>query len=990
MTKAWCRAWTVVACVLLAPAGGRAQEAATRIDRLIAEADRLASQQVRRADLSLPVYRDAVALADREGESERAARARIMLGRALFNVHQTGESRRVLEQASSLASRIRSPALESLALRYLSFLEVEEGNYAGADRTLARSTELAKLAGDVRYEIGALNSRSVVNRRQGRLAMAQGYAEHALRLVDAALAEGRPLDSDALFAVPFNVGKALAESGDFSEAIVYLDRAFEAATRTGNHGGQWHALHDSAEWYQAQGDSGRAARYHERALELGRKAEARDMEAHSLRGLGIVAETRGDHTEAIARYSAAAGLYERIGMTAEIPKTLVALSRVEADAGRHLEARHSIERALAQARRFNQSSGLARAYLERARQRARTGRHAAAAEDYEAALKIAREAGLRPLVPVALAGLARAARDLADPQQAVERYWQSGLAIESLRTHIGPMDQRSAFAAATHATYAGLIETWLDLDRETPGAGSRYQAFLALERERTQNLEQALNDASVDRSRTVPAERRERQRQLHRRVAELQTRLMNDQVGRAGHSQLLAELDDAERALASVESERAAPERDEEPSTLGAPSDAPAAPVSASEARTEVAILQRTLRPGEALIAYALDRFAFVVTRDRFDLVPLEPPVALGDRITFFMAALADSNADAARRSGAPLARALVAPVLAVLPRGTGSLLIGASGALAGLSFAALPVATPAGDGALRPLVASYAVAHVPSLSALARLRSPRRKASRQLLAVANPDLPGAEPEGELAAILRGPRLAPLPFSEEEISAVSRHATASWLLLKGSGATEAALKRLSLAEYQTLHFATHAILDSDHPSRSAMVLAPGSDNEDGLLQPREIYDLELSADLVVLSACRTASGRVSNAEGMDSLARAFMYAGARAVVGTLWDVDDRATARVMERYYAELADDASGGAALRAAQLRNAGDRPYDTAGSWAGFVIAGDPLARPDLSPAPWPGRIPPLWILIAVPVGLTGVVVIRLAARRRAPCTR
>jgi hypothetical protein len=104
---------------------------------------------------------------------------------------------------------------------------------------------------------------------------------------------------------------------------------------------------------------------------------------------------------------------------------------------------------------------------------------------------------------------------------------------------------------------------------------------------------------------------------------------------------------------------------------------------------------------------------------------------------------------------------------------------------------------------------------------------------------------------------------------------------------------------------------------------------------------------------VVLSACRSATGRAGRAEGVQSLGRAFLHAGARSVVGTLWDVEDRATRRLVERFYAELTQGAPVGAALRAAQRAGFGRDPWASARDWAGFVAIGEPLARPRLARA-------------------------------------
>ena len=141
-----------------------------------------------------------------------------------------------------------------------------------------------------------------------------------------------------------------------------------------------------------------------------------------------------------------------------------------------------------------------------------------------------------------------------------------------------------------------------------------------------------------------------------------------------------------------------------------------------------------------------------------------------------------------------------------------------------------------------------------------------------------------------------------------------------------------------------IHLAAHGLGDEMEPDRAAIVLAAGSAAEDGLWQAREIRHTRLHADTVVLSACETGTGRLQGEEGIMNLARAFLTAGAKSVVASLWDVDDRSTATLMESFYANLAKGASVRDAIRSSQLdfiKTYGDKanPY----LWAGFEVIGD-----------------------------------------------
>jgi CHAT domain-containing protein len=151
----------------------------------------------------------------------------------------------------------------------------------------------------------------------------------------------------------------------------------------------------------------------------------------------------------------------------------------------------------------------------------------------------------------------------------------------------------------------------------------------------------------------------------------------------------------------------------------------------------------------------------------------------------------------------------------------------------------------------------------------------------------------------------------------------------------------------SLREYRIVHFATHGLLNNRRPELSGIVLSlvnEGGRSENGFLQVHEIYNLRLRADLVVLSACRTALGKDISGEGVVGLTRAFMYAGAARVVSSLWEVESKATAELMTRFYRKmLREKLEPAAALRAAQISMSQDPRWRSPYYWAGFVIQGD-----------------------------------------------
>jgi CHAT domain-containing protein len=181
-------------------------------------------------------------------------------------------------------------------------------------------------------------------------------------------------------------------------------------------------------------------------------------------------------------------------------------------------------------------------------------------------------------------------------------------------------------------------------------------------------------------------------------------------------------------------------------------------------------------------------------------------------------------------------------------------------------------------------------------------------------------------------------------------------------------AGESDVKAQPLDGFQLIHFASHVRPDELHPERSSIVMAPSA-GEDGYLQAREIERLRLRSCLVVVSGCRSAGGRLVGGEGTLGLSHALYGAGARSLLLSLWDVDDAATAELMDAFYDELAE-APVGEALRRAQVRLLRSRRWSAPAHWAGFFVSGDASQRVEL--APRPGAAPRLTAGLLAVAGL------------------
>jgi CHAT domain-containing protein len=608
------------------------------------------------------------------------------------------------------------------------------------------------------------------------------------------------------------------------------------------------------------------------------------------------------------------------------------MSRVQFRSGDRAAARASLDRAKAALSKMDQPLVTSMYGLESGRQKFDSGDLTGSETEYLSALSTARNNNLDSYSASALLGLAEIARARRSVDLALQRYAGAADAIDATRARIPSIEQRTAFVSATHRIYEGWVDTLLDAQHPE-------QAFLVLERERSRNLLDALVSQTIER----PAEALA----LNGLISSLQIDLTALSLTPARRKLLLGRLDDAERKLDLLQM----------PAKKQAPFHA------------DLDALRRALRRDEAWIEYAARPnrvIAFLVTPHGLH-VSQHAVGSLESRVEFFNDLLNSANSEEAVRAGAALSRDLLGDVLPQA-RSARRLIIGVAGELAALPFDALPdLQNPS-----KPLLARYEIAYAPSLAMLAEVRDRRAAVPRY-------DLLGVAPlaSGTIAAALpvyRSAALAPLPGSGREVSEVARLMRGRTDELLGASATETAFKHLRLRDYKVIHLATHALLDPQFPSRSGIVFSRGSSSDDGWLQMREIYQLNLSGQLVVLSACQTAFGTVSSAEGMHSLARAFTYAGANAVVGTLWKVQDTAAASIVQDMYSAISRGQSISAALRTAQLQAAGPNPYRTARDWAGWVATGDASARPDLHPPILQARAFQMNILVAVAAVLIG----------------
>ena len=368
-----------------------------------------------------------------------------------------------------------------------------------------------------------------------------------------------------------------------------------------------------------------------------------------------------------------------------------------------------------------------------------------------------------------------------------------------------------------------------------------------------------------------------------------------------------------------------------------------------------MANLENDLSPDEAFLEYVLDdptSFCISVTRRGAQVHPLP---ATRKEVEKLVQQFVDDVR--AKGAGIGVSKQLFQSLVDSIPEAKTAtrLIIAPDGVLNLLPFEALR------DLQGEYLLKSRVISYVPSGTILDVLRRGKTvgRAPRPLLAVgdvAYENQGGAgrripAPDTIRGRVLRGMSdlsglpLHDLPQTREEVEEIGKIVGSDSILLLGKDATETKFKKEPLDQFRVLHLAVHGFADTQYPERSALVLGTDAKSgDDGLLQVREIIRLRLNADLTTLSACDTGVGKLEGQEGVSNLVGAFLVAGSKSVVASLWSADDTFASALMQRFYGRLAEGENTSLALRHAKLdllAKYGDQlsPF----YWAAFITVGE-----------------------------------------------
>ena len=801
--------------------------------------------------------------------------------------------------------RLRSKA-ETMSFVDLSrFLNEQLQNpMVQADRTLRLWCLIAKGYTDIEIDYRAskrdwleaqdiaksLSQDQWVTRASGELGLIgflEGNPGRAARLLGGALLSTMA-NGDTAGQVRFLelLGRGFEEVNRHAEALKFFERAIKLAEADPDCGLPYMGYEGKAQALVSLGRTDEAKAVLLNALAKARSQEKRGHEAQLLILLAKLAAQGGDRQQAV-KYLEDAGQFA----------TQSQLYRMEADAMFEL------------AQIYRDAGDLSRADA-----RATQG------------LAASQRVGDRYYVPRNLTMLADLKARRGNFAEANALYEHAEDVIEGMLISVDEPYWNSSAAAAMSETYLRHFEL-VAKNGAAPGA------FGVLERVRGRTLAWALKDRKAR-----PATESDQTVALEGDVAGLQARLMQTNSA-PEREQLLDNLVESERRLGLAWTEDVPNRR------------LPMQPAA-------LANVENDLHPDEVLLEYVLDdpiSYCISVTRRGAHVHVL--PIGRKEVET-----LAERFVDEVRAKGTGIetSKRLFRELLEPIPEAkrAARLIVVPDGALNLLPFEALR------DNASEYLLKSRVISYVPSGSILDVLRRARKNESgaKPFLGVGDVayqnqggvDSRISAPDSVRGRVLRGVadlsgmRLQDLPRTREEVEEIGKIVGPNAMILLGKDATETAFKKEPLEQFRVLHLAVHGFADTQYPERSALVL--GTDpksGDDGLLQVREIIRLRLNAELTTLSACDTDVGKLLGQEGVSSLVEAFLVAGSKSVVASLWSADDTFASALMDRFYQRLGGGEDAGSALRNAKLdlmAKYGEQlsPF----YWAAFVAVGETSA--------------------------------------------
>jgi CHAT domain-containing protein/Flp pilus assembly protein TadD len=727
-----------------------------------------------------------------------------------------------------------------------------------------------------------------------------------------------------------SIGNAHSNSGDKAEALIFYNQALPLFLKVSDRWGEAITFNSIGRVYSHLGDKKQALIFYNQALPLFRAVKDRWGEASTLTGIGNAHSNSGDQQQALTFYNQALPLFRKVRDRHGEATALTSIGRVYADLGDQQQALTFYNQALPLFRAVSDRWWEASTLTGIGNAHSHSGRKEQALTFYNQALPLFHKVRDRHGEAYALSYIGIVYSNLGNKKVALEKFDAAIKIVEDLRSKIVNPEFRTAYFATVQNIYKFKIDLLMELHKQNPSEKYDIQAVETTERSRARSLVELLTEAKVDIRAGINPELLNRENNLDQTLdllgkqrQELASRPKEDQ-------QAISEID--QKIVKSIEEQEQLRTEIRQASPSYAALKFPE-PISLPQIR-------QVLDDDTVLLTYSLGSersYLWLVSKTEVQSYELPKSSIIEDQAKEFYNQQKKNpfKADRNKQVGVKLSQMLLQPVANKLS--TKRLLIVGDGILDYIPFAALPGCKDGTCNDSLPLVSQHEIVHAPSVSTLAILRNEQhRKPSKTLAIIADPVL-GANF-----------KLEPLPHAREEAKAIMRLVPeADRTVNFGFEANREFATSSELGKYRYILFATHGIFDSERPELSGLVLAgidKNGQSQNGSLRLNDIFNLKLSADLVVLSACETGLGKQIGGEGLVGLTRGFMYAGSPRVVVSLWKVSDASTAVLMTKFYTKiLQDKLTPAAALRSAQVEMSQDEKYADPYYWAGFILQGE-----------------------------------------------
>ena len=761
-----------------------------------------------------------------------------------------------------------------------------------------------------------------------------------------------------------NLGLVYYNLGSYQQALAYYDQALQRRRALGDRVGEAQTLGNIGSVHADRGDQQQALDYHQQGLRIRRATGDRPGEATALHTIGMTYFRQRDYQQALSYFNQALLIRREIGNREGEANTLTAI-------------------------------GGAYYYL---------GQRQQAIDTFQEALPLQRAVGARSGEAEARFGIAHVERDRDRFSEARAQIETAISIIESLRANVVSHELRSSYFASAQRYYEFYIDLLMRLYKEYHTKEHATAAMQASERKRARSLIELLGEARAEIRQGADPTLLKRERELQgliTGVADRRIRLSgNEQTSRQAEA-AAKELEALYNELQGVEAQiratspRYAALTQPEPLTVAKFQRL----LDANTLLLEYALGEErsylwVVSSAGPIKSYELPNRATINRAAEKLLAGLTVPRGQRTGETSAQQQARVEELDAKTQAAAmELSQTLLAPAVAQL--GKKRLVIVADGMLQYVPFAVLPkpgveaqtrgAKSSRGAGA-QPLIVGHEIVSLPSASTIAVLRrelAGRKPAPKLVAAFADPvfdvcdervkqrdkceELRKAESQSgatqtevspqpaDLNPVIRavgplrdGRGIPRLRASGEEAESITRLAVAGMSKLAyGFEANFAAVKSTEMAKYRYAHFATHGLLNDQHSELSGILLSLVDEQgreQNGLLRLGEVYNLNLPAEVVTLSACQTALGKDVRGEGLVGLTRGFMYAGAARVVASLWRVEDEGTKELMIRFYrGMLKQRLRPAAALRQAQISMLREPDWRSPYYWGAFILQGE-----------------------------------------------